>query len=86
MTEVKNTNKFEHFKRVTKELLLAKDFNLFEEFSRSFEDLNLNEKVDAFSFIKGLPQSQRKTLLFSAFVKREKKKVSREISNMGFLL
>ena len=46
----------------------------------------LEEKIDAFNYIKALPTSQRKTLLFSAFVKQKKKAVSREINQMGFLI
>ena len=88
MTEVKNnnTNKFEHFKKVTKDLYTSKGFDLFSDFSRAFEELSLEEKIDAFNYIKALPTSQRKTLLFSAFVKQKKKAVSREINQMGFLI
>lgn len=83
----KNNNpSFEHFKKVTKDLYTSKGFDLFSDFSRAFEELTLEDKIEAFNYIKALPQSQRKTLLFSAFVKKEKKRVSREISQMGWLI
>lgn len=86
MTDTIKKTTFEAFKKSAKDLLLAKDFNLFGQFQRDFENLSLEEKIMAFDFIKSLPQSSRKTLLFSAFVKKEKKRVSREISNLGIMI
>ena len=88
MTE-KNTIKnstFETFKKSCKDLISSNDFGSFNEMAMSFRNLSLEEKINALEFIKTLPSSSRKTLIFSAFVKAEKKKISREINQMGYLL
>lgn len=85
--EVKIENlAFETFKKACKELLVTKGFDNFNEMARAFQSLSIEDKIEALAFIKTLPQSTRKTLVFSAFVKSEKKKISREINQMGFLL
>lgn len=88
MTE-KNTIKnpmFETFKKSCKDLISSNDFGSFNEMATSFKSLSLEDKISALEFIKTLPSSTRKTLVFSAFVKAEKKKISREINQMGFLI
>lgn len=89
MIEVKNNTKnptFEAFKSACKDLLSTKDFKSFNEMARNFNSLSIEDKIEALAFIKALPTSTRKTLVFSAFVKAEKKKISREINQMGFLI
>ena len=89
MTEVKNiakTSPFEAFKSACKDLLSTKDFKSFNEMARNFNSLSIEDKIEALNYIKSLPSSTRKTLVFSAFVKAEKKKISREINQMGYLI
>ena len=83
MTDMKKTA-FETIKSEVKELLTRKDFQGYETFQNDFKMLSLNEKIEFFAWIADLPKSPRKTLLFSAFIKSEKKKVSRQIAILDF--
>ena len=82
MTDTKSA--FETVKNEVKDLLTRKDFQGYEGFQKDFKSLSLNEKIEFFAWIADLPKSPRKTILFSAFIKAEKKKVSRQISILDF--
>lgn len=83
MTDNKNIplSVLENVKTQVKDLLAKKDFIGYEQFSESFKKLSLSDKIDFIEWIKSVPSSTRKTLLFSAFLKKEKKKISRDISS-----
>lgn len=83
MADMKKTT-FETVKENVKNLLLSKDFNGYSDFQDNFKKLSINEKIEFFAWIADLPKSPRKTLLFSAFIKSEKKKVSRQIAILDF--
>lgn len=87
MTDNKNIplSALENVKKQVKDLLAKKDFEGYESFSEGFKKLSLSQKIEFLDWIKTVPSSTRKTLLFSAFLKKEKKKMSRDIS-LGFLL
>lgn len=79
-------NKLNSFKSVCKDLVTSEGFGNFNKMASTFKSLSLEDKIKALEFIKNIPSSTRKTLLFSAFVKAEKKKISREINQMGYLI
>lgn len=79
-------NAMNNFKSEVKTLLTSKGFESFSKMSQAFEKLSLEEKIEALNFIASCPRSQRKTLVFSAFVKQQKKKISREINQFGFMI
>lgn len=79
-------NKLNAFKSVCKDLVTGQGFEDFQKMTNTFKSLSLEDKIKALDFIKNIPPSTRKTLLFSAFVKAEKKKISREINQMGYLI
>ena len=82
-----NTNtSFETFKKACKDLLSSRDFKSFNEMAMAFKAMDIESRIQALEYIKGLPSSTRKTLVFSAFVKAEKKKISREINQMSYLI
>ena len=84
MTDKVLSNK-ETVKKAIQKLLTENSFEGYEDFSNSFKSLSIPEKIEMIEYIKMIPSSTRKTLLFSAFLKKEKKKISRDIS-LGFII